>query len=104
MGSTFLNGFPIQGAGNNRLDLGVGQLAGLAGAGRIAQRPQSAVEKTLPPLAHGLNRYPALGDDGGIGQASGAIQNDPGVLGGALIGLGPPRHQFKLGLLFGVKK
>ena len=73
-----------------------------AGVRRIAQRHQPAGQKTLPPFAYGVNRHSALGGDGGVTQSGGAIQNDPSALGGALIGLGPPRHELEFGLLLGL--
>ena len=87
---------------NDRLDLGVGEFAGLAGAGRIAQRAEPALQESLPPLAHGREGHPAFGGDGGVAQSGGAIQDDAGPLGCALVGLGPPCHQFELGLLLGL--
>ena len=95
----------LQGSGDDLLDLGVGELARLAGAGRIAQGPQAAIQKAPTPLAHGLDRHLMPGRHGCVAQASRAIQHDPGTLGGALIGLGPTSHQFKLdAFLIGQKK
>ena len=92
----------LQRAGDDGLDFRIGEFAGLAGAGRITQRAEPAVQETLPPLAHGLESHPSFSHNRGVAQAGGAIQNDPGPLRRALVGLGPPGHQFEFGLLLGL--
>jgi hypothetical protein len=72
-------------------------------ASTFPQRSQPALDKAFPPLAHRLERHAAFGGHGGVAQASGAIQYDPGALGCALVGFGPQRHQFKFGLFLGLQ-
>lgn len=88
----------FQRAGDHRLDFGIRQFAGLAGAGRITQGTQSSVQKTLPPLAHRREGYPPLGRHGGVAQTRRTVQDNPRSLGRALTGFRTAGHEFKLGL------